>query len=304
MKHLRLLTLALSLSTLSTQACDLQKAFEALVKRSLGARSADAGFELRVIDRNTGNELCSASVNANKVVYPASAIKALVAFAVYRKVDLKEISLDQKVTITQSNANAECKVEGGCSLLAKGKQPTVRQLLERMITVSSNIATNQLADLVTKDFINSSSESLGLKNLHFYRKVYAQTPAENPMPPQRNDSTAQDFAGLYEEISTGRQHVLTDASRASLIALLGRGHFNDRLNRNWKGVPKFHHKPGNTSTVTSDAGFFYAGAQEDRIVIITGVQNFAAIKENGKSVSGYVTLSRVGDGVLKLVKGL
>lgn len=293
----------MALLSASTHAADLQSDFTNLIQNALGsAQVLQSGFELRVLDRATGQELASASVNRDAVIYPASSIKTLVALATYRRIDRNELTLDQPITITQNNANPECQVEGNCAKLGYGKRPTVAQLLESMITVSSNIATNQLFDTLTKDFIDQTAELMELHQLRFNRKLYSETPPQNPMPPLRNAATARDLAGLYEEISTGRRAVLSETSRASLTALLARQEYHDRMDRNWKSDPFFYHKPGNTSAETSDAGFFYFGPGKNRIVILTGLQAFASFKEKGQTTSGYTSLSRVGDGVLKILR--
>lgn len=272
--------------------CDVQSRFRAAVVSALGETRAtqQAGFALRIIERATGRLLCSGNVSEARSIYPASAIKTLIAAAVLRKVDAGQITLDTLVTIQQRNATEETRYWGPG--YANGKRLTVRKLMTDMLVVSNNTATNQLIDVATKPYINETARLVGGPSLVVNRKVYSgSVPAEDPLPPQRNAATAAGFTPLYKEIATGTRAVLSPASRATLADILGRVAHNDRLNKNFPAGVKFFHKPGNTSQVASDAGYFYFGPSQKYLAIVAGLQEFPS----------YSTLQAAGEKIYRVV---
>lgn len=213
---------------------------------------------------------CSGAFQGNRNTYPASSIKTLVAFTLMRALDAGTVRLDDWVTISQSNAAIECRPN--CSKYGPGKRIQVRTLLEDMITVSSNLATNQLADLVSKDRIQQTADLLGAHGLRFWRKVY-QTQNPEPEIARRNEGNALDFLRLYEEIANPRLHLLSNESLEILRGTLARQRHNNRFNRE---IPQsrlpFLHKTGSTSDSSSDAGYFLL--PDGSILILAGLQDF------------------------------
>lgn len=285
----------------------LQQKLPAIVTKNVGAGLAEnkTGFDVLILDATTGATVSEASYHADRFIYPASTIKILVAASIYRRIDEGRTRLTNKVKITQPNAADECRVEGTCSRLGPGKTPTVAQLLEDMLTISSNIATNQLIDLFGKEQINDDSRDWNLPTLKVYRKLYAVKPAEDPLPEQRNTATAGDFASLWAAIAWAPSGILSTNSRNDLLARLRRQRDNDRLNRYFPADVFFFHKPGNTSEVTGDAGFFLHKAADGKeyIVVIAGLLDFARYSKNSQSTSAYQALADIGRDVLTVVRG-
>lgn len=285
----------------------LQQKLPAIITKSVGASLTDAktGFDMLILDAASGATVTEASHYADRFIYPASTIKILVATSIYRRIDEGRTRLSDKVKITQPNAADECRVEGTCSRLGPGKTPTVAQLLEDMLTISSNIATNQLIDLFGKEQINADTNDWNLPTLKIYRKLYAVKPAEDPLPEQRNTATAGDLATLWASLAWAPSGIISPSSRADLMARLRRQRDNDRLNRYFPADVFFFHKPGNTSEVTGDAGFFLHKDADgnEYIVVIAGLLDFASYKKNGQSTSAYQALADIGRDLLATVRG-
>lgn len=273
-------------------ACELHGNFQQTVYTVIGRDRAlsDTSYGLLLADRKSGATLCAESVGGDQQVYPASAIKTLIAVALFRLIDRGAVSLQDIVSISQPNAADECS-RWECSLYGPGKRVSVKTLVFDMITVSNNIATKQLIDLLSKDECNRTADLLGAPSLRIIRKVY-DTVNPEPQIQDRNHATAAGLVELYREILSGRLGVLQTGSRELLIDILGQQRINGSLNGDFPATVKFFHKTGNTSEVTTDGGFYYL--DERTAAVLVGLQRFV----------DFQTLRAVGKTTLDLTRNL
>ena len=264
--------------------CQLNGNFQQTVFTVIGRDRAlrETSYGLLLADRGTGEVLCSEYVQGWQDVYPASAIKTLIAVALLRKVDSGAVSLGDSVAISQPNAAAECS-QWDCSLYGPGKRVTVKTLLWDMITISNNLATNQLIDVVGKDECNRTADLLGEPSLRIVRKVYDKV---NPEPDitSRNSATAAGLVELYREILSGRLGVLRRESRELLVDILVHQRINGSLSGDFPKQVPFYHKTGNTSEVSSDGGFYYLDARAAVVLVaLQGFVDFQAMRAVGRA---------------------
>jgi len=290
----------------ASESCDLGGNFRDTVLNSLGKTLAlnETSYKLSVVRRDSGAVLCEDSVQADQNIYPASTIKTLVAFAIMRKIDAGQLKLTQEIAIQQANAAVECQ-DWDCSIYGAGKKLTLQRLLWDMITMSNNLAANQLIDVATKPFINQTADILNAHSVQVVRKVYNIQDPE-PTNPLHNSATADGFVQVFREISSGRLKILSETGRAFLVNLLKNQHWNDSLNAKWPNTVTFYHKTGDTSSATADTGFYILGKNDEYAVILIGLQGFAQFQTcaNCKTISGYDSLSEIGLSALKLTQRL
>lgn len=290
----------------SQEGCLIEGKFQEAVFSVLGKPRAlkDTSYGLTIIDKNTGNVLCEEFVQPEQNVYPASTIKTLIAVAVLRKIDKGLVAFDTRVKIDQINAPVECQ-DWDCEIYGPGKVLTVERLLFDMITVSNNLATNQLIDVAGRDWINETSDLMQTPTLKVYRKMYNRQDPE-PNNPKRNTASASGLTGLYREISTGRLGVLSVANRAVMIEILRNQKLNDRLNGLFPAGLTFYHKTGSTSFSSSDGGYFHI--DQDRIAILVGLQSFNKYEEcvgdKCETRSGFEAMRQIGKASLGIALGL
>jgi len=105
----------------------------------------------------TGEEVL---INGDDFFPLASALKVPVLITLYRQVDERKISLDEKLVMTE-----DAKVPGGGILqhLTPGLEMVVRDYGTMMMMISDNTATVMLIDLVGRENINETMRRLGLK---------------------------------------------------------------------------------------------------------------------------------------------
>ena len=123
-------------------------------------------------------------VNANVRFHAASTMKVPVMIQLYRDRDAGKLTLDDSVPITNTFTSI---FDGSPYQLDKaddsdstlygivGQKRTIRQLVELMETVSSNLATNLLIALVDAKRANATAHSLGADSILVLRGVEHKT---------------------------------------------------------------------------------------------------------------------------------
>lgn len=162
----------------------------------------------------------------------ASTMKLVVLIAVYRQLDLGCLSVDQKVQVTSQFHSAagrelfEIPIDEVDSDLAtlRDLHVPVADLIERMITVSSNDATNLLLELVGLAPLKTVLSDLGATG-SCVRRPIGDRPAE--AQGLANLVTPLDLCRLLSGIATGR--AASSASCAQMLAVLGRQQYRDEI---------------------------------------------------------------------------
>jgi beta-lactamase class A len=291
-KIIFILSLSISVNVFASDIskCDFGGKFKNIVFKTLGEKMAteQTSFGIEIYNVSSGELLCKDSVSDHQNIYPASTIKTLIAIAVLRKIDAGTISWTDSVKITQPNANDEC-IDSSCEQYGYGKSRTIEQLMWDMITVSNNVATNQLIDVASKTFINETASLLDASGIKILRKVYSHVEAE-PEIKTPNEANAYSLVQVYREVATGFYRVLSKSSREKLTEILKNQKINGSLNKHFPSNVAFYHKTGNTSSVTGDGGFYYLGS--DTVVVLVGLQNFN--KLDSTLQTGFASLAQIG----------
>jgi len=168
-----------------------------------------------------------ASRGADEPFYAASTVKLAVLVAAARALEAGEVTLDDLVT---STVTFESQVPGAGSysiepddvdegMPAPGTPMPVRDVLERMIVVSSNEATNMIVELVGLDAVNRALADSGAAASVFGRK-YSDLAAEARGATHR--TSAADLVALMSAVVTGR--LAGPRGTAYMTELLGRQH--------------------------------------------------------------------------------
>src|SRR5262249_22517260 len=144
-----------------------------------------------------------------------------------------------------------------------GQRVPLRELIERMITRSSNLATNALIELADAQKANATAHALGAKNIRVLRGVEDNKAFRAGM---NNTTTARDLAALLDAIETGRA-----ASRASCDAMrdvLLRQEFNGEIPAGLPPGTKVAHKTGWITGVRHDAAIVYPEGRKPYVLVV------------------------------------
>ena len=166
-----------------------------------------------------------------------------------------------------------------------GKRVTLTELIDHMITRSSNLATNALVDLAGAKNANATAHALGARDIRVLRGVEDGKAFRAGL---NNTTTARDLATLMEAIETGRA-----ASRTSCDAMrdvLLRQEFNGEIPAGLPPGTKVAHKTGFITAVLHDAAVVYPPGRRPYVLVVLtrGITNEAAARRLIADVSKLV----------------
>lgn len=199
----------------------------------------------------------------------ASTIKLSLAATVMHQVQSGVLSLDDVVTLTPAD------MVGGSGVLKDNPFPqevTVGRMLDLMITVSDNTATNKLVDVVGgHDPINELTQQAGIDkdDLHFGRKMFGAIVAPD------GDIWATPYGfeqllDLFFDTAEGRPTpgFLTRESARHILDLMQQQKVKTKLGA---AVPPgiVAHKTGENDTVSHDLGYFFLPGSDLSIGVFT-----------------------------------
>jgi len=197
---------------------------------------------------------------ADEVIYPASVIKVPIMAEAFRQVEAGELRFDDVVTVTESNQTTTW----GESPFPAGTKATVLDLVDRMITHSDNVATNQLFDVLRRERVTTYMHDLGLPTFFLGRKLSGSEPlitdpettGRNRLPPR--------------EIGTLLALIAADAvpGAAQQRDILRRCVHNEKLVPALRAGDVFMHKTGETSDLSHDAGILKTADGKSYVVVL------------------------------------
>ena len=211
-------------------------------------------------------------INADERFHAASTMKVPVMIELFRQVDRNRLSLSKRLelkndfnSIVDGSAYQLSAADDSDSLVYTwiGSQVSVHDLLEHMITRSSNLATNTLIQVVGAKEANATAHALGARDIQVLRgvedgKAYAAG--------MNNMTTARDLATLMAAIESGA--AASRASTDSMRAVLLRQEFNDEIPA---GVPpgtRVAHKTGQITGHLHDAAIVYPQRRGPYVLVV------------------------------------
>src|SRR5438046_2948164 len=213
-------SLSLMLILLQTQApnASLRSQVEARIARA-PARAVGVYYR----DLATGDSL---TVGSGVRFHAASTMKIPVMIQLYRDRDAGVLSLDDSITITNtfhsivdsSPYQLDVSDDSDSSLYKRaggGQRASIRELIELMETVSSNLATNLLIAKVDAKRANATAHALGADSILVLRGVEDGKAYRAGL---NNTTTAFDLGMLLAAISNGK--AASAASCRDILAIL------------------------------------------------------------------------------------
>jgi beta-lactamase class A len=211
-------------------------------------------------------------MNADAVFHAASTMKVPVMIELFRRADAGTLPLDRGILLVNSFSSIvdgspyslSAGDDSDSSVYARiGTRVPVRELIERMIVRSSNLATNALIELVGGANATATARSLGADSIQVRRgvedgKAYAAG--------LNNTTTARDLAALLIAIERG-----TAAARASCDAMreiLLRQELNDEIPAGLPPGTRVAHKTGQITAVLHDAAIVYPATRAPYVLVV------------------------------------
>jgi beta-lactamase class A len=233
------------------------------------ARIPGAEVGIAVRDLSSGEAL---SINGDVVFHAASTMKVPVLIDLMREVDAGRLQLDQSIllvntyhSIVDGTPYQLQSADDSDSLVFSriGEMVPLRWLAERMITHSSNLATNALIAVLDPLRITRTMERFGARHTQVLRgvedsKAYAAG--------RNNVTSADDLASIL--VALERQQTASAAMTAVMRDFLTRQVFNDQIPAGLPTGTRVAHKTGFITATLHDAAIIYPSQRPPFVLVV------------------------------------
>src|SRR5437016_275472 len=225
--------------------------------------------------------------NGDQYFHAASTMKLAVLLGVFRQVERGELSLESPVHVRNRftsivnqepfmldlTRDADPNVYGHL-----GKTLTVRELSYWMITLSSNLATNLLVEVVGVSTIQLALDELDIDGIRVLRGVEDQRAFEAGL---NNEVTANGLLKLLRIIAEGKAY--SKKACDEMLNIMLEQQYRSGIPAGLPKAARVAHKTGNISTVHHDAGIVYLDGRKPYVLVI--LTQFAAETGRGTAVA-------------------
>lgn len=200
-------------------------------------------------------------INEKEEFHAASTMKTPVMIEVFKQASEGKFSLDDSVTVkNEFKSIADGSVyslnindDSGENLYHYiGKKRTIRQLVYDMVTVSSNLATNILIDIVGAENVMKTMKEIGANDIKVLRGVEDIKAFDKGM---NNTTTAYDLMLIFEEIAEGK--IISKEDCDKMINILSGQELNSKIPALLPKDIRVAHKTGSITGVEHDSGIVF-----------------------------------------------
>lgn len=214
------------------------------------------------------------ALRADEQVRTASTIKLPIMTEVFRQVSQGKLQWNEEFTLKGK--------QGGSGILgefSEGSKVDLKTLVNLMIVVSDNTATNLILDKVSADSVNDFMDVLGLRQTRSLRKIGgggdSKAVADNRLKLFGiGVSSPRDMVKLLEMLEKGA--VVSKESSAEMINILKRQQYKEAIGRNLPDTIPSASKSGALDRLRSDVGIIYT--RGGRIAMAITVDDMAEVR--------------------------
>ncbi len=218
-------------------------------------------------------------INERVSMHAASTMKLPVMMEIFRQVEAKKLKLSDPVEVKNKFYSI---IDGSEYRLSRqddsdeevynriGQKMTVLELVDHMITWSSNLATNILIELVTPEKVMSLMSELGANDIRVLRGVEDSKAFQAG---KNNTTTAYDLMLLFRLIAENKFKSKRVCEK--MVQILSAQHFNDGIPAGLPSATRVAHKTGEITRHNHDAGIVYPldGKSYVIVVLTKGIEN-------------------------------
>ena len=214
--------------------------------QKIRAASGHVAFYYRPLDGG-----CAQMYNEMMPVVAASVIKIPIMVEAFRQFEVGELNPRQTYRIKAEDKMPSC---GALNRMHDGLEVTMRDLVELMIVLSDNTATNILIDILGIARVNATLEAEGLKVTRLRRKLFDKAGMEAGLS---NHVCAREIGLLLERMYAST--LVSPEASAQMLEILRNQKLNGKMPFFLKprGIACAH-KTGEDDGITHDVGVVYA----------------------------------------------
>jgi beta-lactamase class A len=283
------LLLAACVSAASSARSDRTAGLEAEVRRIIRAATGDtAEVSVAFLDLQTGDSLL---IDAHRPMHAASTMKVPVMMELFRRAGAGELSFDRPIRVVNEFTSI---ADGGRYQLSPaddsdrelyqrvGEEVAMRELVERMITRSSNLATNILIAEARPARIAETMERIGARDMHVLRGVEDQAAFDAGM---NNTTTAYALMRVMRAVQDPA--VVGEPAAREMQAILSRQEFTSMIPAGLPRGTRVANKTGSITRINHDAAIVYAPGRAPYVLVVLtrGFADSDAAQRAGRDVS-------------------
>lgn len=269
-----------SSSDLDTLKSDIQDKFKA----------TEGTFALAFI--NLADTSQSLMINADEMFHAASTMKTPVMIEVFKQAKQGKFSLSDSIevknefrSIVDSTAYTmdigEDSDEGLYNII--GKKRTIRDLVNDMITTSSNLATNILVQKVGAQNVTQTMRGYGAGSIRVLRGVEDIKAFDRGL---NNETNARDLMIIFKKLGNGQ--AVNQKASAEMIEILKQQEFNEMIPAQLPDSVEVAHKTGWITGVHHDSGLILLPDGRKYVLVLLSKE----APDRGKVIQMFAEISR------------
>jgi beta-lactamase class A len=255
------------------------------IEKFLNSKQGD--YAIAYKDIQNGNTIF---INEHELFHAASTMKTPVMIEVFKQVEQLKFNINDSIVV---HNHFKSIVDGSEFSTGKdddsdkeiysliGLKMTINELIHRMITVSSNLATNIIIDLVDAKNVTQTMRELGATEIQILRGVEDIKAFEAEL---NNSTTAYDLLVIFEHLA--RKDFLTEQSHNNIINILLDQQQNDKILGKLPQEIKAANKTGFITNVEHDSGIVFLPDGKKYILVMLS-------KNLDSNKSGVETLAEI-----------
>ncbi|MDX2033355.1 MAG: serine hydrolase [Blastocatellia bacterium] len=242
-----------------------------------------------IADLETGQTLL---LNERVRVHAASTMKLPVMMELFRQAKMEKLGLRQPLEVKNSFRSiidgSEYRLNSRDDSDAEvyrwiGRRMPMIDLIDRMITRSSNLATNLLIEIAEPARVNRMMRDLGANEMEVLRGV---EDAKAFQAGKNNTTTAYDLLLLLRALAEER--FLDKSSCRAMIRILAAQKFNEGIPAGLPAGTKVAHKTGEITRHNHDAAIVYLPGRKPYVIVVLT----KGIEDRGRSSRLIAEISR------------
>ncbi len=295
MRPLTMIVLIIVLLCTTLPACQPDRPLSTQIE-TLIAQVPEATVAVVALDPEAGAIL---AINADRSFHAASTMKVPVMIEVYRRAAQGDLALSDMLPVKNSfrsivdGSTFAIEDDSDDAIYARiGEEMSIADLMDRMIIVSSNLATNLVIESVSADSVQQTALQLGAANIQVLRGVEDLKAYERGLS---NTTTARDLAILLAAIARGE--AVSAKADSAMVATLLRGRYNEMIPAGLPTDVRVAHKTGWITRIHHDAAIVYPAHAEPYIlvILIEGIDDQDMSAALGAEIARAVHAGLVGD---------
>jgi beta-lactamase class A len=230
---------------------------EAAIRGHLTTLDGDFALVFKNLDDSTQH----ININQLEMFHAASTMKTPVMIELFKQAEEGRFSLMDSIKVKNEFRSIvdSSRYEMDISEDSEGElyklieqQRTIRDLIDDMITMSSNLATNILIEQVGAANVTETMRSYGADSILVLRGVEDIKAFEMGLS---NRTNAHDEAVIYEKLATGQ--AVSEEASSEMIEILKQQKFNEMIPARLPDDAEVAHKTGWITGVNHDCGIVF-----------------------------------------------